>query len=566
MADPLLSAYVELKADASNIDAVLDKLPKQVAKSIGSAAQALKPLQDAIDKQEAEIKAYVASLGTITPAALKIDATFKAMSGKLEGLKGQFAGVRGSIDRTLLGGLDAAGKGANSAGYKMIQFGQIIDDLQYVPQQGLRPILNNIMQIAPAIGIALVAVEGLVKAFGGWEKILAPGHTKTEAERMDELAKATEHVAAATDKLIKMKRIQAAVEAQQSSQTETEETQAKTVREAVKEGPQDLVKKGLVEVHADEITKTDAEASAAFDQLEAARSKRYLDVIGGKKAKGMNQKQLDEYIDSYKTVKPLKEAYQDKLDKAARKIMAEAEADPQALDRLIRMVDANPGAFPKGLGDQLREATPAGQKAIKDWDKAGADWDQNIEIGRERKAARNEKDQKIIDMAVDPMIKRFGQDYLKGKGPTDTDVSRSLKGQGVEEKQADRIGHVIADKMAEELEKRVAAYGVAHGVANDTARMKVGQEMAAEAKKEGAAEAAKAKKLAESMAPQMHSIQGYFDKIQTAGKKPGEDVVGAVNGLARQNDRIITINERIARNTEKNAVPRFQRGGGVPVR
>jgi hypothetical protein len=64
--------------------------------------------------------------------------------------------------------LGSAGKGASKAAYQMQMLGNTIDDLQYVPEMGLRPILNNIMMISPAIGIGLVAFEMLRKAVVSW--------------------------------------------------------------------------------------------------------------------------------------------------------------------------------------------------------------------------------------------------------------------------------------------------------------------------------------------------------------------------------------------------------------
>jgi septal ring factor EnvC (AmiA/AmiB activator) len=89
MGDPLLEAYVELKADASNLDAVLDKLPPKVARSVAAAAKGMKPLQDEIAKQETALKAYIATLTGMTPKQIKANDTVKEMSAKLEGLQGQ---------------------------------------------------------------------------------------------------------------------------------------------------------------------------------------------------------------------------------------------------------------------------------------------------------------------------------------------------------------------------------------------------------------------------------------------------------------------------------------------
>ena len=67
--------------------------------------------------------------------------------------------------------LETIGKSGTNAAYKMMQFGQTLDDLQYVGEMGLRPIINNVMQLSPELGIALIAVQSLASAIG--EKLIS---------------------------------------------------------------------------------------------------------------------------------------------------------------------------------------------------------------------------------------------------------------------------------------------------------------------------------------------------------------------------------------------------------
>lgn len=57
----------------------------------------------------------------------------------------------------------AATRGAGRLGNRLMVIGQTLDDLQYVPEMGLRPIINNLMQISPAAGVAAIALQTLVK-------------------------------------------------------------------------------------------------------------------------------------------------------------------------------------------------------------------------------------------------------------------------------------------------------------------------------------------------------------------------------------------------------------------
>lgn len=530
MGDPLLEAYVELKADASNLDAVLDKLPPKVAKSVAAAAKGMKPLQEEIVKQEAALKAFIATLGTITPAALKKNDIFKEMSGKLEGLKGQLGSVRGSIDRQLIGGLDAAGKGANSAGYKLLQFGNIIDDLQYVPAMGLRPIVNNIMQFAPAIGIAMIAVESLVKAFGGWEKILTPGHTKTEAERMEELAKATEHVADAQSKLTKMKRDEAAIDAQRSSQTPEQKAQAEAVRGAVSDAGIKGVVGGLTQSAKEELSRSDPEVQAALEELGQQEVHRMLTLmrIAERDGKAIDPVRLQAQADATPAVKAARDAYQDKLNKAAEKLLGEAENDPLKLQALIRRVEANPTAFPKDmlgntLASKLKLATPQAIKKTKDEEAAAkvreAKAAEDEELGKLYTDAMKEHEDRRKKIASDMgggFQKRHQVAAMIGLAPSRDSVIEDLKKQGVKAEDADSIADKLLKAMKEAIDKRVKEYGLEHNVSPEEAKKKA--LLDARIEKANDADNAPEKKLQAMLRPQMHSIQSFFDKLTLAPK------------------------------------------------
>ncbi len=63
----------------------------------------------------------------------------------------------------LAGKVAQVGSEGKNAAYKLQQLGGTLDDLQYVGEQGLRPVLNNIMQISPTVGIGLLAFDLLRK-------------------------------------------------------------------------------------------------------------------------------------------------------------------------------------------------------------------------------------------------------------------------------------------------------------------------------------------------------------------------------------------------------------------
>lgn len=93
-------------------------------------------------------------------------------------------------------GADAIGQSTRKSTRGLQNFANTLDDLQYVPEQGLRPILNNFAQFAPALAIAGIAVDQFIRH---WDDISqafgAESKTLTEAERWEKLAKAIHRTA-----------------------------------------------------------------------------------------------------------------------------------------------------------------------------------------------------------------------------------------------------------------------------------------------------------------------------------------------------------------------------------
>ena len=91
--------------------------------------------------------------------------------------------------------VEAVGKSGTSSAHKLMQLGQTLDDLQYVGEMGLRPIINNVMQIDSRLGILLIGVQSLINAFGEQLTKAVMGYsaeTEAAANQTDRLAKKIE--------------------------------------------------------------------------------------------------------------------------------------------------------------------------------------------------------------------------------------------------------------------------------------------------------------------------------------------------------------------------------------
>lgn len=140
---------------------------------------------------EQQIKLNTGAIDDLKQGFAAGSVTFEDFMSKSKKLAGAQAELTGLFDQMQ--------KGASLSGNKLLQLGNTVDDLQYVGEMGLRPIINNVMQIAPAVGIALIAVEMLRKKFGedlleaiGWSnKEMETAATKVEnlKKKIEELEK-----------------------------------------------------------------------------------------------------------------------------------------------------------------------------------------------------------------------------------------------------------------------------------------------------------------------------------------------------------------------------------------
>jgi hypothetical protein len=75
--------------------------------------------------------------------------------------------------------------GGGSRAQGMLTVGRFIDDLQYVPQQGLRPIANQLVEIAPKIGIVAIGLSVMASAAkAAWAAMKDGGDPATEVDRL----------------------------------------------------------------------------------------------------------------------------------------------------------------------------------------------------------------------------------------------------------------------------------------------------------------------------------------------------------------------------------------------
>jgi hypothetical protein len=299
--------------------------------------------------------------------------------------------------------------------------GGTLDDLQYVPEMGLRPILNNIMAIAPAAGIALLALDQLRKHFTDLQFLWGGNATKTQAEQMEALRDATARTAAETAKLAKYDRERAAAKDQAETATESEAAQTKAVNEAIVNAPLENVDKHIRTLFGNDaaagfdpkkldefgnnafhIRRLQREQSADPEGFSTARQTALSSAIAANEA---IEKALKVYVDNWTSEFRSKIA----TDPASLKLFADkleaSGRDPKLVEKL------------RDAQKEAREATPGGKrnKELMDstWDAEEAALQRLHDRDEARRAS---KDPRFTEWNKQDQLRRSAQPEISPSG------------------------------------------------------------------------------------------------------------------------------------------------------
>jgi hypothetical protein len=198
---PLLGA--ELKKVKGEVESVAQEL-KQGGPEADRLADRLAELTAQQQHLEAACKVAAVQLGAFRQAA-------KAAAEGIGEITAAAPAAGAAIQRaaaatqTLNVGMAGIGRGAASGSYRLLQLGNTLDDLQYVGEQGLRPILNNIMQISPVAGIALIAIDQIYRH---WDDLTGLfGDDSGFRRAFESIGSLKEHVAALHAEIEKRPRV-----------------------------------------------------------------------------------------------------------------------------------------------------------------------------------------------------------------------------------------------------------------------------------------------------------------------------------------------------------------------
>lgn len=161
-------------------------MPEEVGGIVGrisvepddSVQTQLAKLKQALDMVEGELTVLHGRFGqtgtAATATAIKIGdlaAEKRLLTTEIIKLNAELIKNEGAIQRAS-GKHDEGTKATKQFSYQLMALGQTLDDLQYVGEMGLRPIINNLMMLSPALGIAVIAFDQIRKHSEGLIDVL----------------------------------------------------------------------------------------------------------------------------------------------------------------------------------------------------------------------------------------------------------------------------------------------------------------------------------------------------------------------------------------------------------
>lgn len=425
--------------------------------------------------------------------------------------------------------------------YGLIQIAYVMDDVQY----GARALTNNVAALAssfggPYAGYIALAATGTFLLYNHWDKlqgVLTAGIplTKSEAERMDELGKATKRTAQETLELNELKEKQARIDATAGAIAEEIRDQKQGVLQAFSKSHGGKKIKGqLAGVLGSMGRGGDDQAEA---NLRAAEQEYKEYKEGWKKQFGNAPMDATEKGIFEKRIADLKKVAEQKrnanLNKMADDILADAQEDPEKLKELIGYAKKHPKAFAPGFAERLQRATPEGI-AKEHQDKL------DEEDRKSREAIADEKNQEVEKERTD-QIKKHAESLksmyqeLRGKGldPNQANIAGSLAGAGV--KDAKFVAAEVLQLLKKQYEQDVRAKSLElGGVSTEEGAAALARENQIKAENKEIREAEtpvqKAQRIAEERDAKRESIQQA--KIDRALATRGRQTFGKAIGSA----------------------------------
>lgn len=322
----------------------------------------LADLKDRIETGRRAIAYFESEIRKGGPGVASLGSALAAARTQMAGMEHQSRTTAVQIDRMVsnLAGVPRAG---TSGGRALLEFSRAAEDAQY----GLHGVINNIPGLLQALGTGAgltgalsLATVGAMQLYNHWDDLVGlfrEGETKSEAERMDELAKATARTVEQEKELARLRDKEAARKRQGGAEPEVEEKREQGVGKAIDDNREALISG---------IAATDPQLRARLDRAEeeaqgplarAARLRR------GQREGRLGPEAAAEIRLNEREAEAIRARARAEVRGSAEDLLARAEAGPEGQAELEARIRANPKAFPANVLPRLADATPEGQRA-----------------------------------------------------------------------------------------------------------------------------------------------------------------------------------------------------------
>ena len=350
-------------------------------------------LKHEVEQAEAALRDLMATQRAMGSSGSQMASMVENQAQALHRLQAELTQAKKAADR--LSG------GTRDGGRAIMEFSRATEDAQY----GLAGVLNNLPGLVAALGggaglagvISLVSV-GAYQLYKHWDELAdlwGGGHTKTQAQEMEELAKKTEKTAAETEKLAKWEETRKRMAAQ-GAKPEAQSKQETAIDKAISEAGVGNVARGLDTHFGTEIQRrSEVDDPAAYRELEDAKAAR---DAAFKRQVGMNKASPGSGDDLVAEALARVEKAQAAANTAYVNARGKFSTDPANAARLQKTVQANPKDFgpngeqlAKGLSDALNPQQVVLRKVAKDAGEAFGKWWQKLQEEAAEQAAKQAK-------------------------------------------------------------------------------------------------------------------------------------------------------------------------------
>jgi plasmid stability protein len=481
----------------------------------------VKQLSEALRVQEELIRNNIAVWGAHDQATRTAGQQHVVLAGQLKQAQHELATI-------------AAQSG--TASQKMIQFTYALDDAQQFGVSfvaGMRSISNNLPALIALLGgpagLALgvtaagIAVSQLAQHWDQLKAAFIGGETRSQAQQMDELAKATSRTADEEERLLKFRKQRAAIEEQRSARSEEEQAAGKAVGQAVAEAPGG--QKALVEALVDARNPNGLEGRITPED-QAHLTKRQAE-IGFYKSIGFDTSRDERETEHFKdeAINRARDVERHRAEEA----LADAQNTPEGRQRLLNETGRAPeGSALNRFGRDIKARVFLGSPEGKDQQETtDEDQKESDKILARQKAARKKAAEDAKKKAQQEQERRDAE-LAKNLGPsleldalTGGKVDRNrvkqalVTSQGLDPATAERSADAVLKNLNDNFQERLRTRAGQKGISIKAAGEDILFEDLAKGAEAGKDEAEKARKAKEA---------ALKDKVDSA-KESGAEVL-----------------------------------------